>query len=69
MAISAGWNHTVLLRSDGKAVACGKNHSGQCNIPSPEPGICYTGNFSLAGDLVLQLDFAHEMMMMMMVSR
>ena len=58
--ISAGYAHTVLLRSDGKAVACGQNSFGQCDIPSPEPGIRYTGNFPLAGDLVLQLDFAHE---------
>ena len=30
-----GWSdgHTVLLRSDGSAVACGRNGGGQSNIP------------------------------------
>ena len=31
--VSAGHYHTVLLRSDGRAVACGRNDEGQCNIP------------------------------------
>ena len=31
--LSAGRNHTVLLRSDGTAVACGDNTYGQCNVP------------------------------------
>jgi alpha-tubulin suppressor-like RCC1 family protein len=30
--VSAGGDHTVLLRSDGRVVACGTNHYGQCNI-------------------------------------
>ena len=30
--VSAGGDHTVLLRSDGRVVACGTNHHGQCNI-------------------------------------
>ena len=32
----AGDSHTVLLRSDGQAVACGSNPDGQneCGIPS-----------------------------------
>ena len=33
--------HTVLLRSDGQAVACGSNSHGQCNIPPTEAGISY----------------------------
>ena len=38
---SAG-SHTVLLRSDGSAVACGSNYHGRCDIPGLEEGICYT---------------------------
>ena len=32
--VSAGEVRTVLLQSDGAAVACGDNPFGQCNIPS-----------------------------------
>ena len=41
---SAGMYHTVLLRSDGHAVACGSNTYGQCSIPDlpPEKGMKYT---------------------------
>jgi hypothetical protein len=31
--LTSGGSHSVLLRSDGAAVACGDNHLGQCNIP------------------------------------
>ena len=34
--------HSVLLRSDGTAVACGVNHVGQCNIPELVEGVTYT---------------------------
>ena len=34
--------HTVLLRSDGCAVACGMNADGQCNIPLLGEGLSYT---------------------------
>ena len=40
--VSAGENHTVLLRSDGIAVACGANHDGQCNFPRLDDGMMYT---------------------------
>ena len=40
--VSAGFDHTVLLRSDGEAVACGLNDFGQCDIPCLEDGIKYT---------------------------
>ena len=40
--VSAGENHTVLLRSDGIAVACGANHDGQCNFPRLDDGMLYT---------------------------
>ena len=39
---SAGGEHSVLLRSDGSAVACGLNDRGQCDIPPLEEGVCYT---------------------------
>ena len=39
---SAGWQHTVLLRSDGRAVACGRNSDGQCNIPPLFRGLSYS---------------------------
>ena len=32
--VSAGDRNTVLLRSDGQAVACGSNPDGRCSIPS-----------------------------------
>ena len=32
--VAAGSCHTVLLRCDGTAVACGSNSVGQCNIPA-----------------------------------
>ena len=35
--VPAGGCHTVLVRSDGHAVACGMKLSG-CDIPIPEPG-------------------------------
>ena len=40
--MSAGGFHTVLLRNDGSAVACGKNNFGQGNIPPLHEGISYT---------------------------
>lgn len=39
---SAGELHSVLLRSDGYAVALGQNVSGQCDIPDLDEGISYT---------------------------
>ena len=40
--VSAGSFHTVLLRSGGTAVACGRNDDGRCNIPLLDEGISYT---------------------------
>ena len=33
MHVAAGYGHTVLLRSDGAAVACGNIDDGQCDMP------------------------------------
>ena len=38
----AGGDHSVLLRSDGSAVTCGSNKTGQCDIPPLEEGMCYS---------------------------
>jgi alpha-tubulin suppressor-like RCC1 family protein len=40
--VSAGQYHTVLLRSDGCAVACGLNVDRQCNIPPLHEAVTYT---------------------------
>ena len=40
--VSAGFGHTVLLRSDGRAVACGNNSLLQCKIPALDKGVTYT---------------------------
>jgi len=37
--VAAGGIHTVLLRSDGSAVACGGNNYGQCDTPPLLPQI------------------------------
>ena len=39
---STGLFHTVLLKSDGTAVAFGDNGCGQCNIPALPEGVTYT---------------------------
>ncbi|CAK0800355.1 unnamed protein product, partial [Prorocentrum cordatum] len=40
--VAAGGRHTVLLRSDGTAVACGDNDDGQCVLPALPAGLTYT---------------------------
>jgi hypothetical protein len=39
---SAGYHHSVLLKSDGSAIATGNNHYAQCNIPPLDEGMAYT---------------------------
>ncbi|CAK0828317.1 unnamed protein product [Prorocentrum cordatum] len=39
--VAAGVGHTVLLRSDGTAVACGTNDAGQCDLPALVMGLTY----------------------------
>jgi alpha-tubulin suppressor-like RCC1 family protein len=40
--VAAGYSHTVYLRSDGRAVAFGRNCWGQCRIPRLTPNVTYT---------------------------
>jgi len=42
MAMAARLQHTVLLTSNGTAVACLYNEWGQCNIPPLNEGMSYT---------------------------
>ena len=51
--ISAGFTHTVLLRSDGSVVACGDNDVGQWNIPPLNEGLSYTQISAGSGHTVL----------------
>ena len=39
---SACYHHSVLLKSDGSAIAAGNNHYAQCNIPPLDEGMAYT---------------------------
>ena len=50
---SAGKRHTVLLRSDGTAFACGDNTRGECDIPALSEGVTYVQVVAGAGFTVL----------------
>ena len=39
---AGGYNHIVLLRSGGSAIACGFTYSGPCNIPALVDQLTYT---------------------------
>ena len=57
--VSAGGYHSVLLQSDGNAVACGLNRHGQCNSPPVETsGGCYL--FEFGKDYILQVDITFK---------
>ena len=58
--VSASGLHRVLLRSDGNAVAIGRIGLGECNIPSPEPGICYITDITCGRDFAFQLEFVRK---------
>eukprot|EP00434_Breviolum_minutum_P025505 symbB.v1.2.022536.t1/scaffold2007.1/size92683/1 len=51
--VSAGAFHTVLLRSNGQAVACGSNSDGQCTIPPLDEGLSYSQVSAGGGHTVL----------------
>ena len=57
--VAAGGGHTVLLRSDGTAVACGRNADGQCHLPALDGGLTYvhSGQSCLLPPIVLQASF------------
>ena len=55
MQVAAGGSHTVLLRSDGRAVACGYNVDGQCTLPEVGVGVIYVPCIAGAAELVVQL--------------
>ncbi len=38
VALAAGYNHNLGLRSDGSILAWGDNGSGQCTVPAPNSG-------------------------------
>ena len=58
---AAGHLHTVLLKSDGTAVAFGCNQLGQCEIPPPPAGLKYTPSTpSLRRILQAAWDFLDE---------
>mmetsp|Transcript_29646 Transcript_29646/g.84548 ORF Transcript_29646/g.84548 Transcript_29646/m.84548 type:complete len:250 (+) Transcript_29646:73-822(+) len=50
---AAGGNHTVLLRCDGRAVACGDNSHGQCDLPDLDAGASYVQVAAGSGHTVL----------------
>ena len=41
--VAADLTHTVLLRSDGVAVACGVSRAGCCDFPASQAGVTYVG--------------------------
>ena len=51
--VAAGESHTVLLRSNGTAVACGDNEEGQCSIPALDGHMTYTQTIAGYGYTVL----------------
>ena len=48
-------SHTVLLRTDGTAVACGYNEFGQCEVLSPDAGQTYVAQS--CPTIILQASF------------
>ena len=51
--VAAGGGYTVLLRSDGTAVASGNNDDGQCTMPPLDGELTYTQVAAGAGHMVL----------------
>ena len=42
LQVSAGFDHSLLLKNDGRVVAQGSNWFGECDIPETESGVIYT---------------------------
>ncbi|CAK0800535.1 unnamed protein product, partial [Prorocentrum cordatum] len=42
LQVAAGGAFTILVRNDGRAVACGRNGLGQCDVPALPRGLTYT---------------------------
>ena len=40
--MTAGFDHTMLLLSDGIAVSCGSNMHSQCDLPGAVDGLRFT---------------------------
>jgi hypothetical protein len=53
VAGAAGSEHTVMIRSDGFAVACGWNVDGQCNVPDLPAGMRYVAAAAKGNQTVL----------------
>ncbi|HEX5051591.1 MAG TPA: hypothetical protein VFZ65_07465 [Planctomycetota bacterium] len=55
--VIGGTGHSVVLRSDGRALAWGDNSHGQCAIPPLPPGMTYTaGSAAWARTVLLRSD-------------
>ena len=55
--MAAGWVHTVLVKSDGTAVASGSNEYGQCDIPALAEGLIYVDEAASLRTCVLQASY------------
>eukprot|EP00969_Alexandrium_andersonii_P135992 6016924-Alexandrium_andersonii.AAC.1 len=53
---AAGKEHTVLLRADGSAVACGSVGDGRCDLPALAEGQTYVQVAAGMGHTVLLCD-------------
>jgi hypothetical protein len=51
--VAAGGSHSVLLRSDGTAVACGSDYCGECELPGAGGSLTYTQASAGFGHTVL----------------
>lgn len=59
--VSAGSGHSVLLKTDGQAVAFGRGVCGQCDIPAAEPGVSYRLSQPLQARYAMALQLSIEM--------
>ena len=52
--------HTLLLKSDGAAVACGRNYEGQCNIPPLKENLSYVRGLAGPRNRVVVLQASYD---------